>query len=229
MSVAAGRPRPRQMRGCAFHPAPVRVLLFEPAPPGSRSRREGPPSTITSIGQPTVARTRSPRRAISSFDGDRLAEASVPRSLAQTFPVRQAWTPGGHEGSPRTHSKDVFREPALGRAQSPRRTPQDRHRCREVHRRAVHGPTPRAVLANLEGVPQEPSGRHGRHRLLRRTDREVPCPLRLSTARFNRTQPARSSRSSRLAGCITITSDEPPDERRSHPVSQTIYPVPATG
>ena len=71
-------------------------------------------------------------------DGDPLASRGFPSLLALEITAARWTTHDTSRDSP-AHSRDEYREPAVGSAADPRRTAQARHRCRADHRGKIHG------------------------------------------------------------------------------------------
>jgi transposase InsO family protein len=101
-------------------------------------------------------------------DAAALAPCGHPSLLALEIPPARwpAKDTGGHSPA---HSRDEYRQPALGRSADTWRTSQAQHRCWTDHGRKVHGEEEDAAVAGLEDLPSQSCRRH-------RIDGPVPGP-----------------------------------------------------
>src|SRR6266852_5791475 len=169
------------------------LLCLEIAPPsGARESRAS--ATISPPGRPLQAATVRKSRphllglAFAALVGlarclvlgaarDRhpLASGGVPRLLDLEVETSRARASAGGLRAESPHPEDVIRQPALGRAQNPRRAPQAGLRHLATLGRPADAASSKAALSVVENLPRE-SPRSFR-RLLRRAYGDVPDPL----------------------------------------------------
>jgi hypothetical protein len=109
-------------------------------------------------------------------------------------------------GRPPADLPDERREPAVGSAPHPRRTPQTWHRCRSDHGGEIYVEETAAPIARLEDVSSQSCRRHCGDRHVRRADdlvsavvwisRPATCTPRASVARRDNTSQCRMAGSS---------------------------------
>src|SRR6267378_469429 len=116
---------------------------------------------------------RSPR------DRDSLASAGLPRFLDLEVSSRANGSTASRLGACESRTHHAARESALGRATHSRRVAQTRDGRLAAHRCPAHAASPEATLSDLAHVPREPSRRPRLLRFLRRSDRDLPGPLRI--------------------------------------------------
>src|ERR1700674_2758203 len=110
--------------------------------------------------------------------GDRhwLASAGIPAVLEVEEPPSLR-PPVGVERSRGSHPEDESGQPALGCSAHPWRTVKTRNSDLASDRREVHGPAPKAAVAELADLSGEPHAELGLGRFLRGADDHVPAPI----------------------------------------------------